>query len=61
MIHNTAIIHPSAKVAEGVSIGPYAVIGEHVEIGEGTSVAPHVVIQSTDWTTQQNLPICFNW
>lgn len=45
MIHPTAIVHPGARLAEGVSVGPYSVIGEHVEIGEGTAVASHVVIE----------------
>ncbi|MEQ1667973.1 MAG: acyl-ACP--UDP-N-acetylglucosamine O-acyltransferase [Sulfuriferula sp.] len=44
MIHNTAIIHPGAQIAEGVSIGAYSIIGEHVSIGAGTTIAPHVVI-----------------
>lgn len=45
MIHQTAIVHPGAKLAPGVSVGPYSIIGEHVEIGEGTSIGPHVVIE----------------
>ncbi|MDQ7990386.1 MAG: acyl-ACP--UDP-N-acetylglucosamine O-acyltransferase [Candidatus Dactylopiibacterium sp.] len=45
MIHETAIIHPGAKIAEGVEIGPFSLIGEHVEIGAGTVVASHVVIK----------------
>lgn len=44
MINQTAIIHPGAKIADGVEIGPYCVIGEHVEIAEGTVIASHVVI-----------------
>lgn len=44
MIHPTAIIHPNARIAEGVEIGPYSIIGEFVEIGEGTVIAPHCVI-----------------
>jgi UDP-N-acetylglucosamine acyltransferase len=44
MIHPTALVHAGARLAEGVEIGPYAVIGEHVEIGAGTSVGPHAVI-----------------
>ena len=48
MVHETAIVHPGAKIAEDVSIGPYAVIGEHVSIGKGTSVGPHTVIDG--WT-----------
>ena len=45
MISEHAIIHPTAKLAEGVSIGPGTIIGADVEIGEGTWVGPHVVIQ----------------
>lgn len=48
MIHATAIVHPGAKIAANVEIGPYAVIGEHVCLGEGTTVGPHAVIEG--WT-----------
>ncbi|BBP01348.1 acyl-ACP--UDP-N-acetylglucosamine O-acyltransferase [Sulfuriferula nivalis] len=44
MIHNTAIIHPKAQIAEGVSVGAYSIIGEYVTIDTGTTIAPHVVI-----------------
>lgn len=44
-IHPTAIVHPGARIAEGVQIGAYSVIGEHVEIGEGSSIGPHVVVE----------------
>lgn len=45
MIHSQAIVHPSARIAEDVEIGPWTIIGEHVEIGKGTTIASHVVIQ----------------
>ncbi len=45
MIDERAIIHPSSKVAAGVSIGPGSVIGPDVEIGENTWIGPHVIIQ----------------
>ncbi len=45
MISEHAIIHPSAKIADDVSIGPGTFIGADVEIGEGTWIGPHVVIQ----------------
>jgi UDP-N-acetylglucosamine acyltransferase len=48
MIHPTAIVHPAARIDEGVEIGPYAVIGEHVSIAAGTTVGPHAVIEG--WT-----------
>jgi UDP-N-acetylglucosamine acyltransferase len=44
MIHATAIIHPSARIAEGVTIGPFSVVGEQVKIGAGTRIGAHVVI-----------------
>jgi UDP-N-acetylglucosamine acyltransferase len=44
MIHESAIVHPSAKLAADVQVGPYTVIGEFVEIGAGTTVGAHAVI-----------------
>ena len=44
MIHSTAIVHPGARIADGVEIGPYSIIGPHVEIGPGCWIGPHVVI-----------------
>lgn len=44
MIHKTAIIDPSAKIADDVSIGPYSIIGPNVEIGQGCTIKSHVVI-----------------
>ncbi|MEI7842642.1 MAG: acyl-ACP--UDP-N-acetylglucosamine O-acyltransferase [Gallionellaceae bacterium] len=44
MRHPTALIHPNAKLADDVSVGPYSIIGEHVEIGAGSVVGPHVLI-----------------
>jgi len=48
-INPTAVIHPKARIAGGVSIGPYTVIGEHVTIGKDTEIASHVLIDG--WTT----------
>jgi UDP-N-acetylglucosamine acyltransferase len=45
VISEHAIIHPTAKLAKDVSVGPGTIIGADVEIGEGTWVGPHVVIQ----------------
>lgn len=45
MIHATAIIAPGAELDSTVTVGPYAVIGEHVKIGAGTTVGPHTVIE----------------
>lgn len=45
MIDAQAIIHPSAKIAANVEIGPWSIIGADVEIGEGTIIASHVIIK----------------
>lgn len=45
MIDERAIIDPSARIGEGVSIGPWSCIGADVEIGAGTTIGPHVVIK----------------
>jgi UDP-N-acetylglucosamine acyltransferase len=45
VISEHAIIDPTAKIADNVSIGPGSFIGADVEIGEGTWIGPHVVIQ----------------
>ncbi|MEO5572979.1 MAG: acyl-ACP--UDP-N-acetylglucosamine O-acyltransferase [Gammaproteobacteria bacterium] len=44
MIDARAIIDPAAKLADGVSVGPFSVIGADVEIGTNTWIGPHVVI-----------------
>ena len=44
VIHNNAIIHPSAVIGENVSIGPWTRIGQNVTIGDNTTIGDHVVI-----------------
>jgi UDP-N-acetylglucosamine acyltransferase len=43
-IHNTAIIHPTAQLADGVTVGPYSLIGPRVNIGRDTEIQSHVAI-----------------
>ena len=45
MIHPQAIIDPSAKLAEGVEVGPWSYIGPDVEIGANTRIESHVVVK----------------
>ncbi|MDG1495388.1 MAG: acyl-ACP--UDP-N-acetylglucosamine O-acyltransferase [Porticoccaceae bacterium] len=45
MIHPSAVIDPSAKIADNVTIGPWTMIGADVEIGEGCEISSHVVIK----------------
>lgn len=44
MIHPTAIIDPSAQIADNVSIGPYTLVGADVSIGSGTRIGSHVAL-----------------
>ena len=44
LIDSRAVIDPDAELEEGVSVGPFSVIGAGVKIGQGTVVGPHVVI-----------------
>jgi UDP-N-acetylglucosamine acyltransferase len=43
-IHPTAIVHASAKLAEGVSVGPFSIVDEHVEVGVNTTIGAHCVL-----------------
>jgi UDP-N-acetylglucosamine acyltransferase len=43
-VHPTALVHPGARLAEDVEVGPYCLIGEHVEVGEGSWIGAHVVL-----------------
>ncbi len=43
-IHPSAVIHPGARLASGVEVGPYSVIGPQVEVGEGSWIGAHVVL-----------------
>ena len=45
MIDARAIVDPSARLAPGVSVGPFSIIGPDVEIGAGTRIGPHAVIR----------------
>ena len=44
MIHPSAVVSGSARIGEGVKIGPYCVVDEHVEIGDGCELISHVVV-----------------
>jgi UDP-N-acetylglucosamine acyltransferase len=54
VIDNTAIIHPSARIAADVHIGPWTLIGEDVEIDAGTWIGPHVVIKGPTKIGKEN-------
>ena len=43
-IHSAAIVSPQAKIGQGVSIGPFCVVGPDVSIREGSVLRSHVVV-----------------
>ena len=45
LIHPSAIVSPKAKLAQGVSIGPFSIIGDQVCIGADTKIGAHCVIE----------------
>ena len=45
-IHKTAIVDPTAKIGNDVTIGPYAVIGANVLVGERSTIESHAMIES---------------
>jgi UDP-N-acetylglucosamine acyltransferase len=53
-IHPTAIVHPNAKIASDVTIGPYSIIGENVTIQQGTVIDSHVTIHGVTTIGQNN-------
>jgi len=48
-VHQTAIVAPLTRLSPGVSIGPYAVIGEDVHVGSGTQIGAHTVVGAGCW------------
>lgn len=59
-IHSAAIVHPAAKIGNGVTIGAYSLIGEHVEIGDNTWIGPHVVVEGHTRIGRDNRIFQFN-
>lgn len=45
MIHETAIVHTSARIADDVEVGPWTTIGADVEVGAGSRIGPNVVLE----------------
>ncbi len=43
-IHPSAVVDSRAELAEGVEVGPYAVVGAGVQIGYGSSLLAHAMV-----------------
>jgi len=44
LIHEAAVVDPTAELGVGVEVGPYCVIGPNVKIGNGVTLASHVTV-----------------
>jgi UDP-N-acetylglucosamine acyltransferase len=44
-VHSTAIIDPTARLGEGVEVGPFTIIGPNVIVGDRTVIGPHVTLE----------------
>ena len=44
-IHPQAIVSPKAKLASGVTVGPFSVISDGVTVGENTKIGSHCVLE----------------
>jgi UDP-N-acetylglucosamine acyltransferase len=53
-IHPQAIIDPSAKLGDNVSVGAFSIIGADVEIGDGCDIRSHVVVNGPTVIGQNN-------
>lgn len=53
-IHATAIVDPSAELADDVTVGAYSLIGPEVSIGAGSKIGPHVVLEGPTSVGENN-------
>lgn len=53
-IHSTAVVDSSAKLGDGVVVGPYCVIGAHVQVGDGCYLHNHVTLAGPSEIGQDN-------
>jgi len=60
MIHPSAVVHPEARLGEGVQVGPFCRIGEKVTLGDRCVLDSHVVIEGPTTIGDENrfFPFC---
>lgn len=54
-IHPTSFVDPTARLADGVRVGPHSIVGPNVTIGEDTELRSHVVIERNTRIGRQNV------
>ena len=45
-VHATALVHPEAELADGVTVGPWCIVERGVSIGADTWLGPNVIVRS---------------
>ena len=58
--HALSVVHPAAKLAPDVEVGPFCTVGESVVIGAGCRLVSHVVIDGDTHVGRDNtfFPFC---
>jgi len=54
-IHPTAIVDPSARIADSADIGPYSIVGAGVEVGARTRLMAHLYIEGPTSIGEDNI------
>jgi UDP-N-acetylglucosamine acyltransferase len=54
-IHPTAIVHPTARLEDGVEVGPYCVVEDDVTMGAGSVLRAHAVVRRHTVLGRRNL------
>lgn len=55
VIHSTAIVEDGASLGEGVEVGPFCFIGKHVRLGPGCRLLSHVSIVGRSTVGKENI------
>ena len=59
VIHPTAIVEKGAELDEGVTVGPYSIVGSNVKIGAGSRLQSHVVVSGHTTLGREN--VCYQF
>jgi UDP-N-acetylglucosamine acyltransferase len=54
-IHSSAIIDPTAEIAESAEIGPYCIVGAEVHIGACTRLMANNYVEGDTWIGEDNI------
>ena len=49
-----AVVSPRARLGQGISVGPYAFVGDDVELGDGCVLHPHAVVEGPSRYGREN-------